>query len=230
MKTYKKNTPGLIEEAKKLRSTGLSYTKIGEEIGVSQSTAIRWLNERVYKQDQEYGKKYRKENKEKIKQDWAIWYEKNKGYKNEQSRIWREHNPLKVIEQNKDYQREHREERTQYFKEYRHGKGRGPYTAAIRNRKARTKGATGNVSSTDIEIKAKSQSGKCYYCGVVMDTCFDPSNWKSQTVDHLVPILKGGNNDFENTVLSCLRCNCRKSTMSVREFMDRNQIGVTVPQ
>lgn len=42
---------------------------------------------------------------------------------------------------------------------------------------------------------------------------------KRATIDHIVPISKGGNpNDRSNMVLSCQVCNSSKSTKSYKEF------------
>lgn len=57
-----------------------------------------------------------------------------------------------------------------------------------------------------LNIKVKiyaNQDGKCYYCNT-----FVP--FKKITVDHIVPLSKGGNSRQENIVLACMRCNGEK--------------------
>ena len=49
----------------------------------------------------------------------------------------------------------------------------------------------------------------CAYCG-----------GEGATVDHIVPITKGGVNVPENTVCSCLACNMRKTNRPVHEFLN----------
>lgn len=39
------------------------------------------------------------------------------------------------------------------------------------------------------------------------------------TVDHLVPLARGGNYDDANMVLACLECNVEKGTMTLGEFL-----------
>lgn len=38
------------------------------------------------------------------------------------------------------------------------------------------------------------------------------------TIDHVVPIARGGTNDLENLVLACSDCNTRKGTKAYSEF------------
>lgn len=49
-------------------------------------------------------------------------------------------------------------------------------------------------------------NGLCEYCHTI-------EKWQyiSFTIDHVVPIVKGGTNDIENLALACFHCNRRKS-------------------
>lgn len=42
------------------------------------------------------------------------------------------------------------------------------------------------------------------------------------TIDHVVPVTKGGAHSKDNLVPACLSCNSRKRTLSVEEFLARN--------
>jgi 5-methylcytosine-specific restriction endonuclease McrA len=48
----------------------------------------------------------------------------------------------------------------------------------------------------------------CTYCG-------EPAT----TIDHIIPLSKGGNGERENLTPSCKRCNSRKSQMPVEDFL-----------
>lgn len=46
--------------------------------------------------------------------------------------------------------------------------------------------------------------GKCAYCSKHLDVCFF-------TIDHVIPLAKGGTNEYANLALACLRCNQDKA-------------------
>jgi 5-methylcytosine-specific restriction endonuclease McrA len=48
--------------------------------------------------------------------------------------------------------------------------------------------------------------GKCAYCGKT-----------ANTIDHIVPKSKGGENSYQNCVASCMKCNSHKSNRSLQD-------------
>lgn len=52
---------------------------------------------------------------------------------------------------------------------------------------------------------------ECYYCGQ-----------DANTVDHLIPVAKGGSDDRENLVAACKRCNFSKQDKLVEDFFQRD--------
>jgi 5-methylcytosine-specific restriction endonuclease McrA len=48
----------------------------------------------------------------------------------------------------------------------------------------------------------------CTYCG-------DPAN----SIDHIVPIIKGGTSERENLTPACMDCNRKKRAMNVDDFL-----------
>ena len=52
----------------------------------------------------------------------------------------------------------------------------------------------------------------CYYCG-----CKITGN---KTIDHKMPIIKGGTNDNDNLVLACVRCNTQKGSKTEEEYRE----------
>ena len=61
----------------------------------------------------------------------------------------------------------------------------------------------------------------CYYCGVLMD--FTPAKDRKfkknhASIEHLVPLSKGGNHTWENVVLACHSCNTQKNAKSEEDF------------
>ena len=54
--------------------------------------------------------------------------------------------------------------------------------------------------------------GCCIYCGRRLDEF-------TVTIDHIIPLSRGGLNEEANIVASCLYCNYLKYTMFVRDFV-----------
>jgi len=52
----------------------------------------------------------------------------------------------------------------------------------------------------------KRERGLCAYCGA-----------RGNTIDHIVPVSRGGRSTWDNTVLACRRCNHRKADRSLAE-------------
>jgi 5-methylcytosine-specific restriction endonuclease McrA len=57
----------------------------------------------------------------------------------------------------------------------------------------------------------KTASGLCYYCG-------KQCTFKQLTMDHLVPLARGGRSTRDNLVPSCKKCNTRKKVMLPLEW------------
>ena len=54
-------------------------------------------------------------------------------------------------------------------------------------------------------------NGLCAYCGTELTL-------ESLTIDHIIPISHGGENDLDNLVPACLSCNNLKASMPLEEF------------
>jgi len=55
---------------------------------------------------------------------------------------------------------------------------------------------------------------RCAYCGINL-------KYEDMTVDHLVPVMHGGTNDFDNLLAACRSCNHRKGTSSLESFREQ---------
>ena len=54
--------------------------------------------------------------------------------------------------------------------------------------------------------------GECYHC----HGKFSP---KEMTMDHLIPIVRGGKSDRKNCVTSCKECNSKKGNRTIAEMV-----------
>ena len=61
--------------------------------------------------------------------------------------------------------------------------------------------------------KRKKSRGTCHYCGKK----FTPSEL---TMDHLIPIVRGGRSEKPNLVAACKDCNSRKKHMLPMEWQE----------
>lgn len=66
---------------------------------------------------------------------------------------------------------------------------------------------------TDYEKKTvyAKYNGKCAICG-------KPVKYKKLTIDHNIPLSKGGTNEMSNLQLACRECNLMKSGLNTQEF------------
>lgn len=66
-------------------------------------------------------------------------------------------------------------------------------------------------------LEQKKITEYCYYCGKKMKE-------RNKTIDHIVPLKKGGSNCFSNLVVCCSRCNSIKAGYTISELIDQLRI------
>lgn len=108
---------------------------------------------------------------------------------------------------------------------------RKQYRQANRDRIARQKAAahqrrraarhTDEIDRVTVEELRDECGDNCAYCHVEMD--FSPTprgayNPLRASIDHIVPLSRGGNHRRENLTLACLGCNISKGTRLVEEL------------
>jgi 5-methylcytosine-specific restriction endonuclease McrA len=67
---------------------------------------------------------------------------------------------------------------------------------------------------------------KCYYCKKEMDFSVGVGrkfNKDMATIEHLIPLARGGEHTWENTVLACRHCNISKNAKTIEEFEEFNK-------
>lgn len=77
-------------------------------------------------------------------------------------------------------------------------------------RRARKRGAEGSYSPSDLIRIMGEQQGICFYC--------NDSITKSYTIDHFIPLARGGSNWPDNIKLACKPCNSQKHDKLPSEF------------
>lgn len=61
-------------------------------------------------------------------------------------------------------------------------------------------------------LKKLLEGNICYYCGCEIKG--------KKTIDHKIPVVKGGTNDNENLVLACVHCNTQKNDKTEEEYRE----------
>ena len=75
------------------------------------------------------------------------------------------------------------------------------------NYRARLHDAEGVVTAEDWLEILEQHNHRCYYCH---------KRTLRMTLDHVIPLSKGGRNSPENVVPACHRCNCKKRDKLIR--------------
>lgn len=96
----------LLKEAQRLRDLGWSYTRIGKEVGFSQTTIMRWLNPTYHQRRLQEVRDIYSKNPEKSKKRVRKWQKDNLEKNRETKRKWNTLNHIKVKEQNRKWQKD----------------------------------------------------------------------------------------------------------------------------
>lgn len=134
--------------------------------------------------------KYRDANKEKVNAAYREYLKNNKEKENLRHKIYRLLNLEKVKGKEKKYYKNNPEKiRAKSMK--RHAAKRGA-------------GGRGVTAEQWIDIVNK-YDGKCLCCGI----------YKKMTMDHVIPLIKGGDHDVNNIQPLCQSCNSKKGVKTI---------------
>lgn len=136
------------------------------------------------------------------------WYANNRERQSNKELVRRRSNPEKYAEKEALRYKKDKDKRILLATEHSH------------LRKARKKLVKTERGITKVALRKKFGS-KCYYCGIEMDFSTGAGrvfNRSMATIEHLIPLAKGGEHTFENTVLACRHCNISKNSKTEAEF------------
>jgi 5-methylcytosine-specific restriction endonuclease McrA len=185
---------------------------------------LRQLNPEFIKSQQEYKKKYYQENKVKAKADNKVWLQRTK----EQAKIvgwkcelcdsndkgsykslcttcgWKRYkNSDKGMIKKKEYYEKNKDKAKIWFKRWtQRNHEYYKLSTRLKEHKRRTIYGAGNVKVIDW-LKIRNSSPMCPMCG----------RWvgcENLTIDHIVPISKGGEHTIVNIQAICRKCNVIK--------------------
>lgn len=193
------------QRAAQLRQDGLSYAQIGERLGVHRVTIMRWLNPEFDAKRRQYDTSpkmkayyaaYRKHHKESLRQYFRDYSAQHSVEKRERARDWYAKNKERAKANVRRWKKTLR--------------GRICERNQVHRRRQRLKRGQG-VSSEQIRQLWEKQNGHCAYCGKPMVLGGNPHSPDYCTIDHIVPLSRGGLHDISNIVLACRACNMKKS-------------------
>ena len=129
-----------------------------------------------------------------------------------------------VIAHQREYQLEYNQrpdvkarnkERDRYSKEYyATPRGKAIIDASEQRRRGRLLNIEGTFTADEWAAKLATANGRCTYCG----------EEAALTMDHVVPVSRGGTNWIDNLVPACGPCNFSKGTSDVDEWMTRTRL------
>ena len=143
---------------------------------------------------QEDKARYRAANRDSIRAKNLEYARANAESMNAKKRAWRRANPEKHKEQNDDWRHRNPIKHAIQFSRY-------------RARKAQTEG---DFTDVDFLCIVEDQGRKCFYCST--DISLKP------TIDHYIPLLRGGSNWPTNIVAACKSCNTKKRNRMPYDF------------
>lgn len=77
------------------------------------------------------------------------------------------------------------------------------------------------IAAADDRTLTGSVVGALFAGTKICPCCNKAMNWEDKTLDHWVPISKGGLHSQSNAIVLCRSCNSRKSDMSPSEWLDK---------
>jgi len=151
----------------------------------------------------EKARAYYLRNPEKAKLARQAYYEAHREEALAYLREYRKQNKPHLAYLDRRYRATHKEEKREYERQY-YAKNRHVEKAKKHRRRAREK-AGGRFSSREFRELCERNNHLCLCCG----------ERKPMTLDHIVPLSKGGKNTIDNIQPLCLGCNIKKATQII---------------
>lgn len=172
--------------------------------------ACKSTQERAYRQanpekERERHSAYQEANREKERERRRAYRQANPEKERERNRAYRQANIEKVRDREKAYREANREKRNQYSSEWRKQNKSKKAENAHRRRSRQKQNGVFTISPKDM---ARIYASPCAGCGT----------HDGISVDHVVPIAKGGRHSIGNLQPLCVKCNQEKGTRLVIEW------------
>lgn len=188
------------------------------------------------KADREFMRKWRQENPEKNAERRR---HENHDLHVQRTRRWRETHPEEAKASAKAYRQANREVEVERQRRWQRSPyGREAYKAAIRKwtlanpeaagllrtRRAKAE-AEGDATPELIKAKFESSTKTCCLCMEPIDTTLESPDPMSLTVEHKIPISRGGRHDLDNIDFAHRACNSSKGARTTEEYKERRKLA-----
>ena len=183
---------GLSSKCKECVSKyGKNYRKDNKE-DIKEKRS-RWYIENKEKR-QEYHKQYYEKNREREIERSQLWYEENKENRKEYHKQWYKDNKEREKERGRKWYKEHKEEAKEKNKEYHKNNPHIRFNNASKRRQLEESQGNGFTKEQWFEMM-EFFDFKCAYSGEYIG-----GDSKHRTIDHIVPLNKGGEHEVWNLV------------------------------
>ena len=159
-----------------------------------------------------YNKKSREKHREKRNAECLEYAKNHREELRENAKRYRIENPEKI----KKYKEAHREENKKHFRKYYHA-NKEKCADISRAKRARKRSATiYPVKALDVFVRDKWVCGICHNRINKELKYPDPM---SASLDHIVPLSKGGSHTYENVQVAHLSCNRKTQTGGTKQLL-----------
>lgn len=158
-------------------------------------------------------------------------YANNREMHSVKNKKWTRENKEYNVLRNKEWVRDNKKRRSQYIKkrywknkkelreqerEWRNT-SRGRLARAANEARRRARIRSNSTPSQDINVEYIQKTiGCCSYCG----------STENLSIEHIVPVAKGGDNSLANLTMACMTCNCSKQDKDLIQWIANNDLDI----
>ena len=198
------------------KGIGMARIVVCAECGEEQPCYAKGMCKRCY------NRRWRKANPEKSREQSSRFYEAHREERCEYACQYHEAHREERCEHMRQYHEAHREEQNEYCRQYYEahreeecGRSRqwttaNPEKRRKNNRRYRARKNNVAIGSVDEAAIYEHDGYMCIYCGATEDL----------TLDHLIPLIKGGAHTEDNLVVACRGCNSSKGAKALEEWLE----------